>query len=150
MSATSLRSKWAESEPQTKAALVTVLICTVLIITTMGAYGDFLGGYTDHFHHSHITWAFFNIGADIWRMPWGEGAKLAPPYPHPAVTWHQYPNEYPPGMCLVFLLPMLLGKYVSLSDREFGKITIAYLTAFMIAANWHFAALMRRLQSHVW
>jgi hypothetical protein len=150
MTARGLRSRWEALEPQSKAAIVSIVISLVLIIATMGQMGDFYGGFTDHFQHSHQTWGFLHVGTKVWTLPWREAAALAPPYAHPAVTWPDYPMPYPAGMCLVFLPMTLLGQYVKLSDREFGKIVIIYLMLITTAANWHFAALLRRVQSAVW
>lgn len=147
---TSLRSKWASLEPQTKAAVFSILIALVFIFATKGGNGDFIGNYTDHIHHAHITWAGLHVGTKIWTMPWRDAAAISPAYPHPSVTWEQFPNPYPPGMSVVFLLPALVGKYVTMERQTFGKLIIFYLMLIMTAANWHLAAFMRRLKSPGW
>lgn len=131
--------------------MVSTLLALVVLFTAKSVSGDFIGGYSDHTHHAHITWAFLHVGTKVWTLPFAESAPLAPPYPQHAVTWERYPNPYPPGMSAVFLLPALVGRYVVPMTRwTFGKLIIGWLLVFMTAANWHLAALMRRVKSPVW
>ena len=73
----SLRARWAGFEPQTKAAIVSVLIAFAFIIMAKGPEGDLNGSYSDHMHHSHITWAMLHVGTDVYTKTWAEAAKLA-------------------------------------------------------------------------
>lgn len=150
MSDTTLRARWAALEPQTKGALVSLVVALTLLVTTKAANGDFLGGYTDHLHHAHMTWAFFHVGPEVYTKKWAEAALLAPGYPHPCITWEQYPNPYPPGMHVVFLVPMLIGKYLTLEHQTYAKLVVGYLMLIMTVATWHLGAIMRRVESPVW
>lgn len=150
MSKADLTSILSALSSPTRWVIVAAAITALFLLMTKAAGGDFLGGYSDHGHHTHMTWTFLHVGFDVYRRPFLETYAMAPPFPHPVVTWEQYPNAYPLGMSVVFLPPALLGGFVPMASTTFFKIVIGYLCALMLAALWNFAALMQREKSPVW
>lgn len=129
--------------------VVSLVVSAAIILFAKSKSGDYLEKMSDHFHHARATWTFFVVGLDAYRVPFGVTAERVP-YPQKWITWANHPVAYPPGMFVVFTFPAVLGRYVSLSTLEFGKIVVAYLTLVMHAALFAIAMVMRRVGSSVW
>ncbi|MBS2019073.1 MAG: hypothetical protein JST00_39765 [Deltaproteobacteria bacterium] len=142
--------RYARALPRLAIGLVVSLVLSTLVLLyAKSKSGDYLERMTDHFHHARATWTFFVVGLDAYTTPFGVTARRVP-YPQTWLTWENHPVAYPPGMFLVFAVPAALGRYVSLSTLEFGKLVIAYLTLIMHAALWVMGLVMRRLRTTAW
>lgn len=133
----------------TRCLVASLVFSAIVLLYTEGKTGEMLDRMSDHFHHSRATWSFFVVGLDVYTHPFGQITDRVP-YPQKWVTWPNHPVAYPPGMFVVFTLPALLGRYVTLSTLEFGKIVIAYLSLIMHAAMWVIALVARRVGSATW
>lgn len=133
----------------TKCLVASIVLSAAVLLYTQGKTGEMLDRMSYHFHHARATWSFFVIGVDVYTQPLGLTAERVP-YPQTWGTWQDHPAAYPPGTFVVFALPALLGRYVTLSALEFGKIVIAYLSLVMHAAMWASAIVARRVGSGPW
>jgi hypothetical protein len=122
---------------------LSVALSMVVVATAKTKTGDFLGGFTDHLHHTRATWTFLHVGWEVFTRPFGQ-VGLEVPYPQLGLYWPEWPIPYPPGMPLAFLPMAFVGRYVPMSAVVYGKVLIVYLVVITHAALWVIANLLRR------
>lgn len=143
------RTALQSSRAHARWLLVSFVVCLVLIATTKSRFGDLLERFTDHLHHPRATWAFLVRGLSAYRDPLLVSSQGIG-YQQAGLTWEKYPVAYPPGMFVVFLVPALVGRYLTMTEPTFGKLVILQLTVFLHAGLWALAQVFRRVESKLW
>jgi len=113
-------------------------------IANNSPYGDLSHWYTDHLHHSFATWVAIKKGLAIYteqfQTIWSETG-----WPYPLRSWGNMPGyAYPPGIFVVFVPLVLIGKPGILSPRAFGVCAVLWMLAL---AAFAFHSVIKALQA---
>jgi hypothetical protein len=107
-------------------------------------YGDLSHWYTDHLHHSFATWVAIKKGLAIYTQQF-QTIWSGTGWPYPLKSWGNMPGyAYPPGIFVVFLPLVLIGKPGILSPRAFGVCAVLWMLALAALA---FHSVIKALQA---
>ena len=92
--------------------------------------GDLSHWYSDHIHHSFATWVALKKGTAIYTQPFS-AIWTDTGWPYPVNAWGNMPGfAYPPGVAMIFLPLVAIGKTQLLSMHGFGVLSILMMLAF--------------------